>query len=419
MSLFPNNWKIDSVDNLCDEITDCINKTAPVMETETPYRMIRTTNVKKGRVNLDGARYVDEATYIKWTRRLKLRRNDIVLTREAPLGDIGLVRTDVDIFLGQRTMAYRANNEELSQRFLYYSLLSQTLQAQIRTYGSGSTVEHMRVPDSKKLQIPYPPLPTQKKIAAILSAYDDLIENNNRRIALLEKSAEELYKEWFVRMRFPGFESAKFKKGIPEGWEVKRIGEVAKINPKSLRKNTAPETINYIDISSVSTKRIEAVNEMKFSDAPSRARRIVKTGDVIWSCVRPNRRSFALILDPIDNTVCSTGFAVLTATDIPFTYLYFCTSELSFAEYLSIRAKGAAYPAVTNDDFEDAQIFIPNADLLNNFHKIILPKLQLTKNLDKLNSNLKTTRDRLLTRLISGKLSVDDLDVMVPMGMEE
>jgi len=101
--------------------------------------------------------------------------------------------------------------------------LGPTAQAQITTFGSGSTVEHVRVPDAEKITIPYPELPTQRKIAAILTAYDDLIEVNKRRIEMLEKMAEEIYREWFVRLRFPGHQDTCFVKGVPDGWDVEPI----------------------------------------------------------------------------------------------------------------------------------------------------------------------------------------------------
>jgi type I restriction enzyme S subunit len=163
MSLFPPGWTLEPANKVCSQIIDCINKTAPMVDYETPYKMIRTTNVKNGRINLDDARCVDEATFIKWNRRLTPKKGDIVLTREAPLGDVGLIRTEENVFLGQRTMLYRADPSVLDQRFLYYSLLGPTLQAQLKTLGSGSTVEHVRVPDAEKLTIPFPVLVQQKK----------------------------------------------------------------------------------------------------------------------------------------------------------------------------------------------------------------------------------------------------------------
>lgn len=101
MNVFPKNWELKEANSVCEKIVDCINKTAPIVDYETPYKMIRTTNVKNGRINLDDARCVDEATFIKWNRRLTPKLNDIVLTREAPLGDVGLIRTNDQVFLGQ------------------------------------------------------------------------------------------------------------------------------------------------------------------------------------------------------------------------------------------------------------------------------------------------------------------------------
>jgi len=224
------NWQSVCIKDVCDSIVDCVNKTAPIVDWETPYKMIRTTNVKSGWVNLAGVRYVSEETYVKWTRRDLPKKGDVILTREAPLGEVGMIRSEDTIFLGQRLVQYRANRTKLDNRFLLYAFQSDDLQGQIKSFGSGSTVEHMRVPDCEKLMLQLPPLPVQTKIADILSAYDDLIENNTRRIKILEEMAQLLYREWFVNFRFLGHEDVKLVESaiglIPEGWEVRNIGSL-------------------------------------------------------------------------------------------------------------------------------------------------------------------------------------------------
>src|SRR3990172_6857127 len=100
---------------------------------------------------------------------------------------------------------------------------------------------------------------------------------------------------------------------IPEGWSIRRLGDIADINALNVRKNSEPDEINYVDIASVSPGRINKIEPMPFKNAPGRARRIVNHGDIIWSTVRPNRKSYCLILDPLQNTLVSTGFAVITA----------------------------------------------------------------------------------------------------------
>jgi len=128
MISFPSSWQFAEARQVCSALVDCINKTAPTVPYETPYKMIRTTNVKNGRVLLEDTRFVDEATFIKWNRRLTPKYQDIVLTREAPLGDVGLIRSTDQVMLGQRTMLFRANPKLLDQHFLYYSLLGPTAQ---------------------------------------------------------------------------------------------------------------------------------------------------------------------------------------------------------------------------------------------------------------------------------------------------
>jgi len=309
--------------------------------------------------------------------------------------------------MGQRLISYRTDKSKLEPGFLLFALMSDELQAQIRGFGSGSTVEHMRVPDAKKLFLPLPELKVQRRIAAVLSAYDDLIENNRRRIAILEELARSLYREWFVEFRFPGHEGVAIVERdgmrVPEGWEVRPLSTVARVNNKTIKRGREPQRINYIDIASVSPGKIDKVETLPFSEAPGRARRIVKHGDTIWSTVRPNRKSYSLILQPATDTVVSTGFAVLSPDAIPYSYLYLATTTDEFAAYLTNRAKGSAYPAVIGQDFEEAEVVVPTASILEAFHRITADLLEAQQTMHVKNANLRRTRDLLLPRLVSGE----------------
>lgn len=412
-----NNWPRVSIKEVCQEIVDCVNKTAPIVDYPTPYKMIRTSNVKGGWVNLDQVNFVTEEVYKKWTRRIIPVIGDLILTREAPLGEVGMIRDNETIFLGQRLMLYRANPAKLDNRFLLYSFLSKDLQGQIKALGSGSTVEHMRVPDAEKLTILLPEIETQSKIGIILSTYDELIKNNTRRIKILEEMAQLIYREWFVNFRFPGHENVKLVESelgmIPEGWEVKPLREVAEINGQMIRKNYPFETINYIDISSVSTGRIDKVEEYNLSEAPGRARRIVKHGDIIWSTVRPNRKSYSLIINPKPNVIVSSGFAVITSMSVHYTYLYQTVTTDEFVGYLVNRATGSAYPAVLAHDFEIAPILVPPKEILDTYSKNVSSIYDLINVLQIKNQNLKGTRDLLLPQLISGRVDISDLDINI------
>jgi type I restriction enzyme S subunit len=169
--------------------------------------------------------------------------------------------------------------------------------------------------------------------------------------------------------------------------------------------------VNYVDISSVSTGKIDVIRLLTFSEAPGRARRVVRHGDIIWSTVRPNRRSYSLILKPIPNMIVSTGFAVISGRTAPYSYLYHALTTEDFVGYLVNHARGSAYPAVVSSDFEKARILVPDANLLAAFHQLTSDMLLLKHQLHQKNRCLRSTRDLLLPKLISGQLDVEDLDI--------
>jgi type I restriction enzyme, S subunit len=245
-----SEWKRIPLVEVCESIVDCVNKTAPVVDYPTPFRMIRTTNIKEGRLNLVDAKYVERPTFEIWTRRAIPQKDDVLLTREAPLGEVAIIRDEAGIFLGQRIVQFRANKSVLDPRFLYYSFRGQDLQAQIHAHsGSGSTIDHIRVPDCAKFKLALPVLTQQRAIAHILGTLDDKIELNRRMNETLEAMARALFKSWFVDFdpvqakaegRDPGLPEhlaelfpdsfVESESGeIPAGWDVRQIYHLAEV----------------------------------------------------------------------------------------------------------------------------------------------------------------------------------------------
>lgn len=304
------------------------------------------------------------------------------------------------------------DEKKADRRFLYYVFNTKTVRQQIRASASGVKIRHTAPSRITEVKIKLPPLSVQRRIAGILSAYDDLIENCQRRIRILEEMARALYREWFVHFRYPGHEKHKRVPSslgeIPEGWEVKRLDEIAEVNRAQIKPSNAPDELHYIDISSVSPGQIDTITTYAFADAPGRARRIVQHGDVLWSCVRPNRRSHALVMHPEPDTIASTGFAVLTATKVPFTFLYCATTTDDFVSYLTNNASGSAYPAVTAGTFEKARLLMPSDSLLKRFGDSTVSMAEQIHTLQNRIRNLRKTRDLLLPRLLSGGLRTDN-----------
>lgn len=418
MSLFPVSWKFAEAHEICDRIVDCVNKTAPVVDYDTPYKMIRTTNVKNGRIDLSGARCVDEATFIKWNRRLTPRKGDVVLTREAPLGDVGLIRTDDKVFLGQRVMIFRADEVNLDQRFLYYSLLGPTLQGQISALGSGSTVEHVRVPDAEKLVIPHPPIAEQRKIAALLSAYDDLIENNKRRITLLEKMAEEIYREWFVRFRFPGWQEAEFEKGQPTGWALVPVSEAIEVNPRERIDKGDEKPFVGMDALATDAMYFES-KEWRTGNSGSKFR----NGDTLFPritpCLENGKRGFVMSLEERQVAIGSTEFIVMRGKRVSPEYTYLLCSFPPFRTHAEQSMVGASgRQRVAENCFSFFLIKVPPAEIMDKFTKLVRPMFNEIGVLNRYSSVLEQTKVQLLPRLISGKLSVENLDIQFPPSMQ-
>ncbi len=268
--------------------------------------------------------------------------------------------------------------------------------------------DYVSLTDQRKMDLTLPDKVTQDELASILSAYDNLIENNNRRIAILEEMTQSLYREWFVKFRFPGHEQAKFIDSPlgkrPEGWKVQKLKDVAEVNPESITKKNVPEEIQYVDIKSVSSGSIDDVKPMPFLDAPSRARRIVQDGDIIWATVRPNRKQYSYISKPEPNTIVSTGFAVIRALSVPSPFLLQVLTTDDFVSYLVNHASGAAYPAVNASEFENADTLIPNEAILMKFDSFAAPMIQQCETLKRKNRNLTAQRDLTLPKLITGQI---------------
>ena len=228
----PKDWNHFKLNDIIVDIIDYRGKTPKKLGgdwSESGIIALSAMNVKQGQlVNLEKAKFVSEELYRKWMKS-EVRQCDILMTSEAPLGETYFVARKRKICLSQRLYCIRANPDVVQPRWLFYALSSQSTKNQLNLRATGTTVLGIRQPDLREIPITVPPLPTQHKIAAILGNYDDLIENNTRRIKILEEMAGTIYREWFVEFRFPRHENVKMVESelglIPQGWEVKQVLE--------------------------------------------------------------------------------------------------------------------------------------------------------------------------------------------------
>ncbi len=304
----------------------------------------------------------------------------------------------------------------ISPAFLSKALLTPSHKVWMEAQGShGATMASLNQAIIGRISVSAPEPPRQHRIAAVLSAFDELIEINERRIELLEDLARSLYREWFVRFRFPRHAEVDFMDSelgsAPAEWAVRRLGDVASLNKRIFRATDLPDPLRYLDISSVGVGRLNEPTVIDAARAPGRARRSLHDGDVLWATVRPNRRAHGLVHDPPPDLVASTGLAAMSPESVPASFLFLHVSEPAFTEYLVSRTTGSAYPAVRPIDFEEAPIVVPSAPILDAFDQVAAPSLRLASALVEQNRSLARGRDLLLPRLVTGRLDIADIDL--------
>ena len=323
----------------------------------------------------------------------------VVVGRKGTLGTVHYISSD---FWPHDTSLWVKDFKGNLPRYVYYFLHTMDF-GRFDVGGANPTLNRNHI---HGIPIRIPPVEVQQRIIDVLSTYDDLIENNNRRMALLEEAIHLLYREWFVYLRFPGHVRVEVVDGVPEGWRRTPLSTVCHVNRESLGKRSAPAQIKYVDIASVTTGRVDAIQAMDFDGSPSRARRVVRHGDIIWATVRPGNRAYALILDPVEHLIASTGFAVLSPAGVPSSFLYCATTTDWFVAHMESIAGGAAYPAVRPPDFEAYELHVPTPHLLGEFDSVAMPSLRQMRILEQQNQRLREARDLLLPRLMNGNIAV-------------
>lgn len=338
----------------------------------------------------------------------------VVTGRYGTLGEVFYIPGD---FWPLNTSLYVEDFKGNDPRFVAYYLrtvLSENFNSAGAVPGVNRNVLH-------KLAVPPPPneVETQRKIAAILTAYDDLIETNKRRIALLENLAEEIYREWFVRMRFPGHKNTKFVKGVPEGWPLHRFADLVEVNPKeTVHKG---DLVPYIGMENLSGSSMYFVSkECRTGAAGSKFRNRDTLLPRITPCLENGKRGFVTCLEDQQVAIGSTEFIVLREKVLPAEYIYLLSCNPSFRRHAELSMTGASgRQRVQEDCFGYFFVPTPPIAILDHFSEITLPIFDSISANARQNAKLIKTRDLLLPRLISGKLSVADLEIQFPPSMSE
>ena len=393
--------------DICELIVDCPHVTDN--DEGFGYPLIRTPNVGKGMLLLENVHRVSKDVYDRRNRRAKPQPGDLILAREAPAGNVALIREGQEVCLGQRTVLIRPNKKLVVPEFLTYYLLAPYSQHRIKQSANGSTVEHVNMPNIRGLKTELPTLHVQKEIASILSNYDTLININTKRIKLLEESARELYKEWFARMRFPGYDKATFVKGIPVGWDVKTIDEICDSvgggTPSTSNANYWGGKIKWVTPTDITSKQsLPLINiEGRITEAGLRqsSTKLLPAGAILMT----SRASIGFFGICKEQVCTNQGFISIIPNEENLRMYMLCNLMMRREEIIS-NANGATFLEISKGRFRKMEMLIPNNDVLSAFEERCSTTFDAVYNLEIQNQNLASTRDRLLPRLLSGELKV-------------
>lgn len=399
------SWEKVKLNDICSSIYDGDHNAPPKSDTGVPFVTISNIDAADGSIDFSNTAHVPNSYFESLKPERRPRPGDVLYSVVGSFGIPSLVK-DQKPFVFQRHVAILRPNDRIEPEYLYYSMKSRNFYHWADSVAIGAAQRTVTLGQLREKTIALPPLPVQRRIAGVLSAYDKLIENNRRQIKLLEEAAQRLYKEWFVDLRFPGHETTPIHNGIPEGWKRTTVGEIASVNAKSLKASELPRMISYIDLSCASKGHILSVSQYSAQDAPGRARRVARDGSIAWGMVRPSQQSYCLVRHPSPSTVLSTGFAVIDAQTVPFSFLYETLAQNSFVSYLVGLTNGSTYPAVKPEHFYNAEVVTPDEKTLSRFDAAVLPILNGIELREQQIVAAREARDRLLPKLMSGEIEV-------------
>jgi type I restriction enzyme S subunit len=412
-----NNWVETTLKKVSDKID--YGYTASATHQNTGVKFLRITDIVPSSINWESVPFCEVSE--KDLEKNELQKNDIVIARTgATVGYAKLIGEGVPRSVFASYLIRVKIKDGVSKKFIGVLVESSNYKYFINTIAGGAAQPNANARDLCSFPFFLPPLQVQNKIAAVLSAYDDLIENNKRRIALLEKMAEEIYREWFVRMRFPGHEKAKFEKGVPEGWEQKPSNEVLDVLSGGTPKTDVPvywdghipfftpkdAADNFYVLN---TEKYITENGLRTCNS-----RLYKK-DTIFITARGTVGK--LVLANRNMAMNQSCYALLpkSGRDV---YFYFLAIKTALS-YIKGVSKSGVFDNIIVDTFKVVPILMPTDELVKRFNELIRPLFQQTATLLQENEVLVETRNRLLPRLISGKLSVENLDIQLPPSMQD
>ena len=367
--------------------------------------VIRGTNLSSDREFLD-----EGFVFVREEKADALRSNtahagDLVFTQRGTLGQVGIIPEN-SIFsryiISQSQMKLTVDAKRVNSRYVYYYFRHPETVQKVINHALTSGVPHINLGILKNFEIPLPPISVQTEIVKILSTYDDLIENNRRRIALLEDAARQVYQEWFVRLRFPGRQHTRIVDGVPEGWERKRLYEVC----YDVRDTVLPEALEpdtpYIGLEHIPRRSI-SLTEWGSTEQVTSTKLRFRDGEIIFGKIRPYFHKVGIAF--VDGVVSSDALVIRpTEEKLNGLVLMTVSSDAFVSNTSQTMREGSKMPRADWKQMKEYPVAVPPDGLLYTFNDTIASITAQLKNLTFQNQKLRIARDLLLPKLMSGEI---------------
>lgn len=400
-------WKRAKISEVCQGIYDGPHATPSVSEEGAVFLGISNIT-PDGHLDLSSPKYIGEKDLPKWTKRVTPQEGDIVFSYEATLNLYAIIPKGFRGCLGRRMALIRPDEEKVLGKFLYYYFFSDEWRGMIaENTVIGATVDRIPLIRFPNFPVSFPPVEKQRLIMSVLSAYDDLIENNQKQIKLLEEAAQRLYKEWFVDLRFPGHENTKITDGVPKGWGKYKFSDITSIMSGGTPKTDVKEFYNgnipfytpkdsddsffaFDTITHISQSGLDNCNSQLYpvNTVIITARGTVGKTTILAVPMAMNQSCYALKCDELNS---------------PY-YLFFSLKNEVAA--LKKMANGGVFNTIIVKTFDSIYLIVPTQDVLNMFEALVSPIMEQIKAKARQNIMLAEARDRLLPKLMSGEIEV-------------
>lgn len=384
-------WEVKKLSDCCVSIVDGDHQPPPKADSGVPFVTISNIN-SANQFDFSDTMFVPQEYYDRLDSKRKAQKDDILYSVVGSFG-IPVFMKETIPFVFQRHIAILRPNDTIFPQFLYYTMLSRDFYMMADVAALGAAQRTVSLTALRNMKIAVPPMDIQKSIVDILSAYDNLIENNQKQIKLLEEAAQRLYKEWFVDLRFPGHETTPIVDGVPEGWEIASIRSVAELKaggdkPDAFSEEKTNECSIPVFANGVSDKGLMGYTTKPAIVQPSVTISARGTVGVVFLRREPYMPIVRLI-------------SVIPKEDfMDVLYLYLFLANQNF------RSTGAAQQQITVPLLKDKLILCPTQEIREKFYDSALPIFDKMDVLSNQNNQLAEARDRLLPKLMSGETEV-------------